>query len=473
MMLFLLLLALTGTVCAQPPDTLWTRTYGGATEYSEQALALCPTLDGGFVLAGITYETDQILVVRTDDQGNPVWMRRYGTDPWNYATTVQAMPNGDFLVAGYTDNVLMYASRIDAVGDTLWSRTYQRLPESNDIIQASVAIRDGGALLVGTSNTGRSVVWALRIDADGDTIWTFSYGDSVINARGFAVGLAPDSGFVISGGQWTDNGNDSDFLLLRLTAEGDFVWARTYGTGDNDRSFSVLSSPEGGFIMAGDSYDVEHGMVKVYLVRTDDHGDTLWTRIYDGFPSIITRGLCLAPGGGYVAVGTTYVNVAPWDQHILALRVDDRGDTLWSRLFCRYYSDNATCILPTPDGGYVIGGYSLSPDGSYDMYLVKTRPGPFAIDERSPASPSDFSVNIFPNPFNSSVTFTFTLPRTTAVTLSVFNTLGQRVREVNLGQMAAGEHRYLFEAGALPSGVYLARVEAAGRMETRKVVRMR
>jgi len=89
------------------------------------------------------------------------------------------------------------------------------------------------------------------------------------------------------------------------------------------------------------------------------------------------------------------------------------------------------------------------------------------------AHPSSFLVSVSPNPFNSSATFTFTLPRTTPVTLSVFNILGRRVREVNLGPMAAGEHWYVFEAGGLPSGVYLARVEAAGRAETRKIVLMR
>jgi len=95
------------------------------------------------------------------------------------------------------------------------------------------------------------------------------------------------------------------------------------------------------------------------------------------------------------------------------------------------------------------------------------------VDYFRPELPQQISVNVYPNPFNSSATFSFTLPRTTPVTLSVFNTLGQRVRDMDFGQMAAGEHRYVFEAGALPSGVYLARVEATGRMETRKVVLMR
>lgn len=87
--------------------------------------------------------------------------------------------------------------------------------------------------------------------------------------------------------------------------------------------------------------------------------------------------------------------------------------------------------------------------------------------------PQELTINVYPNPFNSSATFTFTLPRTTPVTLTVFNTLGQRVREVNLGPMAAGEYRYVFDAGGLPSGLYLARVEAAGLTETKKVVLMR
>ncbi len=464
------LLTLAGAVWGQPPDTLWTRTYGSETEYSEQTYAMCPTLDGGFVLAGIAYETSQMLVVRTDNQGNPIWTRTYGSDAWNWASTVQYLPNGDFLIAGYIDDILMFALRINALGDTVWSRTYQRLLDSDDYIRASVVLSDEGALLVGTSNTGNSMVYALRINAVGDTIWTFSYDHSETHTSGFAVALAPDSSLVIAGGLWTIDVNESDFLMLNLTEDGDLNWERSYGTDDFDVATSVLPTPDGGFILSGYSA-IGPGPRRIYLVRTDSIGDTIWTRIYEGYPSITANGICLAPGGGYVVVGTINVNIAPWDRaHMFALRVDEQGDTLWSRLFSRSDTDEATCILPTPDGAYVIAGHSHTPGRGFDMYLVKTLPDPFDTDIHNPVFPSDFNVSVYPNPFNSTTTLSFSLTHTSSVSLTIFNLLGQAVYQSDLGRLNAGEHRQIFDASELPSGIYLARVQVGEMSKIRKMV---
>ncbi|MBU0508214.1 T9SS type A sorting domain-containing protein [bacterium] len=112
---------------------------------------------------------------------------------------------------------------------------------------------------------------------------------------------------------------------------------------------------------------------------------------------------------------------------------------------------------------WAIGAANTNFDGRRGRAVVISGDTTMRVDVDDPVTlhPSSFILSVYPNPFNSSATFTFELLRTSPVTLSVFNTLGQRVGEVNLGQMAAGD---------LPSGVYLARVETAGRTETRKVV---
>ncbi len=87
--------------------------------------------------------------------------------------------------------------------------------------------------------------------------------------------------------------------------------------------------------------------------------------------------------------------------------------------------------------------------------------------------PSSFSLSTYPNPFNATTTLSFSLPHTSPVSLTVFNLLGQAVYQADLGMLNAGEHRHLFDANELTSGVYVARVQAGERSQMRKMVLLR
>ncbi len=69
--------------------------------------------------------------------------------------------------------------------------------------------------------------------------------------------------------------------------------------------------------------------------------------------------------------------------------------------------------------------------------------------------------NAYPNPFNPSTTLQFTLREAGDVELSVFDLIGRHVRTLASGYFEAGSHDVQFEAGNLPSGTYLYRLETA------------
>jgi subtilisin-like proprotein convertase family protein len=84
----------------------------------------------------------------------------------------------------------------------------------------------------------------------------------------------------------------------------------------------------------------------------------------------------------------------------------------------------------------------------------------------------------YPNPFNSSTTIRYVLPREAAVNLTLFNALGQEVRTLVSGPVAAGEHRAIWDGRDArgmdaASGMYLVRLEAAGRLATGKLLLLR
>jgi len=88
----------------------------------------------------------------------------------------------------------------------------------------------------------------------------------------------------------------------------------------------------------------------------------------------------------------------------------------------------------------------------------EARPAAFALEPN------------YPNPFNPSTTITFALPEASHVVLEVFNLIGQRVDTLIDAPRPAGSHRIVFEAGALPGGVYLYRLRAGDFTASRKLL---
>jgi len=80
--------------------------------------------------------------------------------------------------------------------------------------------------------------------------------------------------------------------------------------------------------------------------------------------------------------------------------------------------------------------------------------------------PPAYALRAYPNPFNPTSTLTFTLTEQTDVELAVFNTLGQRVALLVDGTMEAGSHQAVFDAGSLPSGIYIYRLRAGSEFQT-------
>jgi len=117
-----------------------------------------------------------------------------------------------------------------------------------------------------------------------------------------------------------------------------------------------------------------------------------------------------------------------------------------------------------------------------DYYGQHTAHGPVLVDLRDknseyPANGGSSSDHLlfvnFPNPFNSSTTIKFTLPRTEHVELKVFNILGKEVLTLVSGQLDQGIHTYHLEAGNLASGIYYYSLRAGEFEQVRKMILLR
>ncbi len=87
------------------------------------------------------------------------------------------------------------------------------------------------------------------------------------------------------------------------------------------------------------------------------------------------------------------------------------------------------------------------------------------------AVPEDFRLaQNYPNPFNPVTTIRYALADAGPVRLDVFDVLGRRVATLAEGFQTPGTYEVVFEAGDLPSGPYLYRLQAGNRIEMRRMV---
>lgn len=98
------------------------------------------------------------------------------------------------------------------------------------------------------------------------------------------------------------------------------------------------------------------------------------------------------------------------------------------------------------------------------LFVLSPRVGEFEVPEETAVS------SVFPNPFNASTTFSIALVDPEVTTIRVFDAAGRQVSVLHDGLLAGGRvHRFVFDAGGLPSGAYIIRVEAQTFESTRSV----
>ncbi|MDX9771641.1 MAG: hypothetical protein RBT19_14865, partial [Tenuifilaceae bacterium] len=192
--------------------------------------------------------------------------------------------------------------------------------------------------------------------------------------------IALDNGFIVLGTSYSDDGDvsfqygEGDIWLVRSDANGNILWEKTYGGSENDNGFSILPTPEGGFLLFGETFsadgDVGHsnGFLDYWVIKTDSMGNLEWEQTYGGSKNDYAYQAIIAHDGGYILTGNTFssdgdVSFHHGDRDVWVVKISAEGMLEWERCYGGTAIDQGNSISRTTDGGYIIGGTTGSNDG--------------------------------------------------------------------------------------------------------------
>jgi len=509
-------------------DTLWTRTYGDSTRNTFNSVQ--QTSDGGYIATGKTdpYLYQDMYLVKTDASGDSIWGKTYGGGLVYGGNCVQQTPDGGYIITG-----IACSSPVDAdvclmktndLGDQLWMKKYggDEWDEGYSVQRTT----DGGYVVAGQTPSiffpgDRSDVYLIKTDSSGDPLWTTTYGGNEQDV-GFCVEQTADGGYIVVGMTHSFSGDTTnDFYVVRTNALGESLWARTYGGPGYELAHSVQQTPDGGYIVGGGTNSFGAGNSDVYLVKLDSSGDTLWTRTYGGPDGDWAESVRQTPDGGYIIVGVTR-SFGAGQADVFLIKTDGYGfvgtvrdaavlsldlppDTTFtdSTYNVRATVRNFGNLTVTFDVVATVDGYTdtvqvldLAPDLStqvtfvdwqvpsadsttYTMIVCARVPddidttndcmqkeifayNPTGVEERLDRR-DKFGFHLWqnePNPFHRSTVIQYSLATQCEVTLSVYDATGRLMETLTEERQGPGVSQARWDAWGHTDGVYFCRLRA-------------
>ncbi|HMN05714.1 MAG TPA: hypothetical protein PKD45_08305 [Flavobacteriales bacterium] len=302
---------------------LWTRTIGGPA--IEQARDLILLQDGGLLVVGVTNDTGgngyDGLLVRTDENGNTLWQRRYGGSDWDFFNKGVQLADGSYLVVGQTFST--------GVGGD---------------------------------------IWLMHIGEDGEALWSVNFGGGGLDT-GEGIAIAPDGGYILAGSMTGPEGG-VDAYALKLDAQMAMEWESLVGGDGTDVARDVVCTLDGGYSFVGGTSSYEEFMEHLHF-KLDGNGALVWERHWGQVGAQEAYEHIALASGGYATAGWTTTSGGGRRDMFLFL-CDDQGQFISQRTYGGSEDDEGYSIAQANDGFVVCGMTRSYGAGNTDVFVVRT-----------------------------------------------------------------------------------------------------
>lgn len=276
-----------------------------------------------------------------------VWSKRVGANSYDFGYAVATDPAGNVVVAGATQSSL------------------------------------------GGQNAGRYDLFVSKYDSSGNKLWLTQRGTG---EREFAEGVATDAaGNIYVTGYTGDalDGNNNlgtwDIFLMKFDANGNWLWTRQDGTGQEDEGKAVCVDQFGNIYITGYVKGNFHGITRVgssdiFISKYSSSGARLWSALFGSTAVDEGFGIACDPNGNVFVTGYCQESIEgnPWlgsGDNVLA-KYDPNGQRLWLRQWGTFNADTGHAVATDAEGNALVAGYSNgtlygTDHGGREIFLAK------------------------------------------------------------------------------------------------------
>jgi hypothetical protein len=274
----------------------------------------------------------------------------------------------------------------------------------NEQLAAAQQTSDGGYITGGYSESGisgdktqetqgTSDYWVVKTNADGVKQWDARFGGTSVDQL-TALQQTADGGYILGGISFSDAGGDktqasqgqSDYWIVKIDANGVKQWDARYGGSSFDELHSLQQTTDGGYILGGSSFSgisgdktqATQGGKDFWIVKTDGNGVKQWDARFGGTLFEELFSIRQSTDGGYIMGGYSLSDVdgdktspAQGRFDYWVVKTNASGIKEWDADFGGIDDDWLTQLSQTTDGGYILGGWSWSGNTGNKSQAVK------------------------------------------------------------------------------------------------------
>ncbi len=381
-------------------NALWTKTYG-STDNDEEASSIISLNNGALLVSGMTKSFGSggkdIYLIKTDEKGDTFWTKTYGgtLDDWaedaiqESDTTYMVTGNTKSYGAGLRDIFLL---KTNEYGDSLWMKTYGGAED--DYVKKIIKTSDGGYILCGTSKTytnGNEDVFIIKVNKDGVTQWSQNYGLALAGDYGINVVQTAEGYFYITGKQYNIGNMTYDLCLIKTDQTGNELWTKLFGNNMEEETATMSLTPDNKIIMIGNR-QFAAGNNNVCIIRTDTAGNVLDEKTIGDTLNYLSSAMAINASGNIIFTGSAEATTGELRPFMFSTGAD--LNSLWARHYSNTnnsWTSEGGIVKGIDDGFLFAGAYSGANPSR--LHLVKTDDwgfvqwkeafGGYAIDEYS------------------------------------------------------------------------------------------
>ncbi|CAN5398159.1 hypothetical protein BH09BAC1_BH09BAC1_11370 [soil metagenome] len=455
--------------------------------------------DSSYVLAGGGWSDtfggfNSIKILRVSHQGVLDWTKVYGQSGYGYymglSGSLIRTRDGNYVGFGtIVNDATNYARaliiKFNAIGDTLWTRSFPRV--GRNIFFNGIELSNGDLIATGSStppSSANSQMWLVKMDSLGTLLWQRTYGGTEFD-ESWRVIQTEDDGFILAGATNSFGAGLRDGFIVKTDSAGSQQWQQTYGTGWKEYHLQITSCSDGGYYIWGNSQneDMVNGFPtyekKAYITKITNNGDEEWTNVLhqDLFEWAYINDLKeIDEDGNLFFVGRRKKESDIVDSGWIG-KLDSRGTLIWERYYTNTGNDGTFAsdlksFQITPDNRIACSGMGMVPGTIFanqqDFWLLVLDsmgcllPGCDTLLGLDDIATARLETRLYPNPTNG--TLTIELPIAGVGVFSLYSLLGQQVFTKSLTQTTTTL------ALDFPSGIYLYRITQNGQSQTGKLV---